>query len=140
MYSVNDPNPYLVLTSTLFIIPAFIAGYYKFWLESSACILISFISSIHHAYRTNYTYILDQLACYYLAYVFYMTCAKLNVRYAWYIGVGYSITVYNIGKLFNILTWDPDYIISTLWHISMHIFILYMIMYVLFKKISHIID
>ena len=129
--NIEQPNIYLVISSSLFIIPSILAAYHKLWLEYSACILITLISSLHHSIRSIYTYILDQFACYYLGAVFYIICKKLNILYIWFFGIGYSITVYNIGKLFNIMAWDTNFYISTVWHISMHLVILFTIIFVI---------
>jgi hypothetical protein len=131
---INLPNAYLVITSSLFIIPTTLAAYYRLWLEYSSCILLALISSVHHSTRSNITFVLDQFACYYLAYVFYLSSKKIKKLYIWMIGVSYSISVYNIGKIFNIMSWDKNYYVATLWHISMHLVILILTIYVINKN------
>lgn len=111
----------LVISSTIFILPTIISVYNKLWLEFSACIYITIISSIHHYIRNNITSILDKLGCYYLTYVCYVSAKRVNKLYIWAFAAIYSLCVYNIAYFFNILAWNPDINIALMWHISMHL-------------------
>jgi hypothetical protein len=134
MEIIDQPNPYLVLSSILFIIPATLAAYKNLWSEYFACIIITLISSIHHATRLTITSYLDKIACYYLTYIFYISSKKINKLYIWIIGAGYSIIVYNVGYIFNMMAWNKVYYISTLWHISMHLVVLFLCLHILINK------
>jgi hypothetical protein len=134
MEIIYQPNPYLVLSSILFIIPATLAAYKKLWVEYIACIFITLISSIHHATRLPITYFLDKIACYYLIYIFYISSKKINKIYIWMIGAAYGLIVYHISYIFNIMIWNEVYYISTLWHVSMHLVIIFLCTYILINN------
>jgi len=118
-----QPNPYLIATSLMFIIPASYAAYTKYW---SACLVLTYltlVSTIYHATKNNYLFYLDQTAC--IIYALYTMCQsyKYGLIYVWYVGTGFTVIVYYGGYLTQSLVYSPNLLVATICHAMMHLIV-----------------
>ena len=125
-----QPNPYLVATSLLFFIPMTNAAYYRQWLSYSASLFLMLASSIYHATKHPTLLIVDKVACYYLT----ATNMYFAIQNGHFLipasGCAYCTLVFHIGYLSRRFVYDDDKAISLRWHISMHLVVLFAVLYV----------
>ena len=126
---VPQPNPYLVFTSLLFVIPTTTTAYYRQWILYSSSLALTLSSSIYHATKYQPILILDKLACYYLT--------ATNLYYAVQHGVLpvpvfaslYVCVVFHYGHYYKCFMFTDDKRESLAWHISMHIVVMFAVLY-----------
>lgn len=113
-------NPYLVVSSLLFLVPTTYAAYTRIWSAYAVLLYITAVSSLYHATKNEKLFYLDQTACIlYAAYSGYQLY-KNNVIYVWYFSAGFSILVYYGGYLTNSMVYSPNIVIATMCDIMMH--------------------
>jgi hypothetical protein len=118
-----NPNPYLVGTSLLFIVPASYAAYTRFW---SACAVLTYlmtVSSIYHATKNNYLFYLDQTACILYALYTMHQSYKHGLIYVWYVGTGFTVLVYYGGYLTQSLVYSRNLVVATVCYGVMHLMV-----------------
>ena len=115
------PNPHLVGTSLLFIIPATMNAVYRQWLLYSLSILLCLASSMYHATKYPPLLIIDKVACYVLASTNVYYSIKYNVSLIPILACLYCIIVFHCGYLTNSFVFAENKMESLGWHMSMHL-------------------
>ena len=115
------PNPHLVGTSLLFIIPATMNAAYRQWLLYSLSILMCLSSSIWHATKYPPLLIVDKVACYVLATTNVYYSIKYNVSLIPILACVYCVIVFHCGYLTNSFVFAENKMESLGWHMSMHL-------------------
>ncbi len=119
-----EPNPYLVGSSLLFLIPTTMAAIYRQWPMYFALLYISFISSLYHATKYKYLLPFDYIGCYVLLYTLYQETSKLGYLLHFKIGSGSCAILFWGGYLTNHLTWSDNKIEASLSHLVMHFIVI----------------
>lgn len=115
------PNPHLIGTSLLFIVPATMNAVYRQWLLYSLSILMCLASSIYHATKYPPLLIVDKVACYFLASTNVYYSIKYKVSLIPILACVYCIIVFHCGYLTNSFVFAENKVESLRWHISMHL-------------------
>jgi hypothetical protein len=122
MTGVLLPNPILVASSLLFIIPVAMA---KDWAVFNVSMFLALISSMYHATKNLTLFWVDQVAVYiYVIYISY----RLNMigkNLEWFIPILYSTIVYHIGYLNKRFIWSTNPMEANISHVSMHLSAVY---------------
>ena len=124
-----QPNPYLVCTSLLFVVPTTTTAYYRQWVPYSASMFLMLASSIYHATKYQPILIVDKVACYYLT--------ATNLYYATQHGVItvpvlaslYCMLVFHYGHYTRTFVFAEDKQEALGWHISMHLVVMLAVLY-----------
>lgn len=125
----HQPNPYLVFTSLLFIVPMTTSAYYRQWGVYSSTVLMGFASSIYHATKHPTLLLVDKAACYYLTAVNLYFSASHDRIIVPLIGCLYCCIVFYYGYLTNQFVYYPDKSKALPWHISMHLVVVLAVVY-----------
>ena len=120
-----EPNPYLVCSSLLFIIPTTAGAYYRQWNMYLTFLLITIISSLYHATKNKYLIIIDYFACYNIVYVMYYQTAKIGQTQNYLIWTGACGILFWGGYLTKRLVFSPDTIENNISHVSMHLIVVF---------------
>ena len=123
MFYHQDPNPFLVASSFLFLIPMQLAAPLKLWTTQAVFWNLILSSASYHATKNRALFYIDQVACYAL-----VAC---SIKDGYYGGNGtLSMTVsinlacaylYYYGYTYQCLIWSPDYRVATAAHMGMHL-------------------
>jgi hypothetical protein len=127
--ATRQPNPYLVFTSLLFIVPTTTTAYYRQWIPYSASLGLTLASSIYHATKYQPLLIVDKLACYYLT--------ATNLYYALQNGLVavpvsaslYCLLVFFYGHSYKRFVFAENKQEALAWHISMHLVVMLSVLY-----------
>jgi len=124
-----QPNPWLVGTSLLFVIPTTVNAYYRQWVPYSASMFLMIASSLYHATKYQPILILDKLACYYLtvANLYYMV--QHGVITVPISATIYCIYVFQYGYYVKSFVFAEDKQEALAWHISMHLIVILAVVY-----------
>jgi hypothetical protein len=125
----NPPNPYLVATSLLFVVPTTTMAYYRQWWPYSTTLFLTLASSLYHATKYQPLLIVDKTACYLLT-VVHMYYAHCHGFYAVPMtGIAYCGLVFTYGNAAKRFVFDPCRTTALRWHISMHLVVLFAVLY-----------
>lgn len=121
---MKKPNPYLVCSSVMFIIPATMGAYYRQWNIYFTFIFITLISSLYHSTKNRYLIIIDYAACYNIVYVLYRQSAAINQLLNFSIWCGVCAVIFWGGYLTNRFIFSPNMIEKNITHVSMHLIVI----------------
>jgi hypothetical protein len=125
----NPPNPYLVATSLLFVIPTTTMAYYGQWWLYSTTLFLTLASSLYHATKYQPLLIVDKTACNLLT-VVHMYYAHSHGIYAVPMtGIAYCGLVFTYGNAAKRFVFDPCRTTALRWHMSMHLVVLFAVLY-----------
>lgn len=113
-------NPYLILSSTSFIIPVTLTAYNHQWLAYSASLFILMSSLLWHSTKHPTYLIIDQTMCYYLTSVYLYYAARYGILYVGIPISTYSFIIYHYGHYTKSLAWSPDTDQANMWHSTIH--------------------
>ena len=125
----SQPNPYLVFTSLLFVIPTTTAAYYRQWIPYSASLAITLASSIYHATKYRPILIVDKMACYYLTATNLYFATKHGLIVVPVSASLYCILVFFYGHYYKRFVFAQDKQEALAWHISMHLVVMVSVLY-----------
>jgi uncharacterized integral membrane protein len=121
----DDPrlkgNPWLVLTSTTFLIPATLFAIQGNWLLYASNLAVVTVATVYHASKWPQLYYVDVFTA--------LQLATLHSLYAlqkgfWYVpvpGILYSLLMFVYGHQNKQFVWHPTLTHSTIWHMTMHL-------------------
>lgn len=122
-----EPNPYLVCSSLLFVIPTTMGAYYRQWNIYFTFLLMTLISSLYHATKNQYLVIVDYSACYNIVYVMYYQTSKIGHRTNYFIYSGACAACAVLfwgGYLTNHLVFSADPFEKNVSHVTMHLIVI----------------
>jgi len=118
------PNPYLVVSSTLFVIPTTLAANYRFWNIYAIFLYITIVSSLYHATKYPPLLYLDYPGCYTVILVLGYETYKVNkfTEFALY----YSVCgiLFWGGYFTKRLVFSENQIEQTVSHLTMHLIVI----------------
>lgn len=120
-----EPNPYLVCSSLLFIVPTTMGAYYRQWNLYLTFLLITIISSLYHATKNKYLIIIDYAACYNIVYVMYYQTAKIGQTQNYLIWTGACGMLFWGGYLTKRLVHSPNITEKNISHVLMHLIVVF---------------
>jgi hypothetical protein len=124
-----QPNPYLVCSSLLFVIPTTMGAYYRQWNMYFTFLFIMIISSLYHATKNKYLIIIDYIACYNIVYVMYYQTAKINQTQNYIIWCGACGVLFWGGYVTKRLVHSPNMIEKNISQVFMHLIVIFSGMY-----------
>jgi len=118
-----EPNPYLVASSVLFIIPTTMSAYNRHWLLYSIFLYMSLVSSIYHATKYKPLLYLDYPGCYALVLITgYENWKSGRVLY-WIAGTSTCGILFWGGWCSGRLIFSTDSLEKNISHAGMHLFV-----------------
>jgi hypothetical protein len=126
MFYHQDPNPYLFLSSLLFLLPMYAARpIQELWMTRAALGGLVVASASYHATKNGTLYYIDQAAVFALF--------LRSIIDGW-LGGGRCLTIalavngtcgylYYYGRVTQGLIWSPDFFVATASHLSMHLIV-----------------
>jgi hypothetical protein len=115
-----NPNPWLVATSTTFLLPATLFAYKGIWHLYYSNIAVVAVSAIYHATKLTPLYYIDVATANTLAILHTLWAIEKGVGFVPVPGILYSLLMFWIGHQNREFIWHPDITYATLWHMSMH--------------------
>jgi len=119
-----EPNPYLVGSSLLFVIPTTMGAYYKQWDLYMTFLFITLISSLYHATKNKYLLSIDYIACYNIVYVLYYTTQTIGYTYTYILSSGSCAFLFWGGYLTNRFIFSDNKIEKNISHVGLHLIVL----------------
>lgn len=113
-------NPWLVLTSTTFLIPATLFALQGNWLLYASNLAVVTVATVYHASKWPQLYYVDVATALQLAVAHSLYALQKG---SWTIpvpGILYSLLMFVYGHQNKQFVWHPSLTQSTLWHMSMH--------------------
>ncbi len=126
MFYHQDPNPYLFLSSLLFLLPMYAAQpIQELWLTRAALGGLVCASASYHATKNGTLYYIDQAA----VFVLFLRSIIDGLR-----GGGGCLTIafavngtcgylYYYGRVTQGLIWSPNFFVATASHVCMHLLV-----------------
>jgi hypothetical protein len=127
MFYHQDPNPYLFLSSLLFLLPMYAAQpIQELWMTRAVLGGLVIASTSYHATKNSTLYYIDQAAVFALFLRSIIDGLKggrgcLTIALA---VNGTCCYLYYYGRLHQGLIWSPDFFVATASHISMHLIVI----------------
>jgi hypothetical protein len=118
-----EPNPYLVGSSLLFVIPTTMGAYYRQWDLYFTFLFITLISSLYHATKNKYLLCIDYVACYNIVYVLYYNTRNIGYTYYYMIGTSSCAVLFWGGYLTNHFIFSTHKFERNVTHIGMHLIV-----------------
>ena len=125
----KPPNPDLVFTSLLFVIPTTTTAYYRQWWPYSTTLFLTLASSLYHATKYPPLLIVDKIACYTLTAVHLYYAYSHGIYAIPLTGSAYCALVFIYGQAANRFVFDPCPTTALRWHMSMHLAVLLSVLY-----------
>ncbi len=118
----NQPNPYLVLSSLLYIVPLYAANQANIQIAKSAFSLLLPASIAYHATRHPIIYYIDQVGVYSVVVGSWIDGYNGGQISSFYAILSNIISFYLFfwGKMTGTLIWSNSYFISTTSHALLH--------------------
>ena len=119
-----NPNPWLVATSTTFLLPATLFAYRGIWHLYYINIAVVAFSGIYHATKLTPLFYIDVATANILAVLHTLWAIENGIGLVPVPGILYSILMFWIGHQYRQFIWHPNIAYATLWHMSMHMAVL----------------
>jgi hypothetical protein len=122
-----QPSPYLVLTSLIYLFPAYKAYLLgELYLLASLLCLSTTSVIVHITYDTT-ALLFDRIAIVnYVGYgIFLSSDFSPKLFHTTFFPLVYAIYVHGIGSVYSIYCFDPDWYVQQFWHGLIHIFSAY---------------
>ena len=120
-YNNYKPTPWLVVTSTTFLIPATLFALQGNWLLYASNLAVVAISTVYHASKWPQLYYIDIVMANQLAVLHTLYAIQKGFWYVPMPGILYSLLIYVYGQQNKQFVWDSSYEVATPWHMSMHL-------------------
>jgi len=116
-----SPNPWLVATSTTFLIPATLFALQGNWLLYASNLAVVTVATVYHASKWPQLYYVDVATANQLAILHTLYAIQKGVWYVPMPGILYSLLMFVYGHNYGCFVWHSSYEVATAWHISMHL-------------------
>ena len=120
-YNNYSPNPWLVATSTTFLIPATLFAIQGNWLLYASNLAVVTVATVYHASKWNLLYYVDVATANQLAFLHTLYAIQQGYGYIPLPGILYSMLMFIYGHKYRCFVWDPSYEVATAWHMTMHV-------------------
>jgi hypothetical protein len=117
----NKSNPWLVLTSTTFLIPATLFALQGNWLLYASNLAVVTVATVYHASKWNLLYYVDVATANQLAFLHTLYAIQQGYGHIPLPGILYSMLMFIYGHKYRCFVWDPSYEVATAWHMTMHV-------------------
>ena len=122
---IDDPrlksNPWLVLTSTTFLIPATLFALQGNWLLYASNLAVVTVATVYHASKWPQLYYVDVFTALQLAILHSLYALQKGIWYVPVPGILYSLLMFVYGHQNKQFVWHPTLTHSTIWHMTMHL-------------------
>ena len=118
-----EPNPYLVVSSILFVIPTTMSAYKRKWLLYGTYIYITIISSIYHATKYQPLLYLDYPGCYAIVIVTAYENWKTGRVLHWILATFMCGVLFWGGWVSNRFVFSPNQFEKNISHVGMHLIV-----------------
>lgn len=116
-----EPNPYLTLSSILFIIPTTMSAYNRQWNLYATFLFLTIVSSLYHATKYQPLLYLDYPGCYLVVLVTGYENWKNGRTIFWMKSCSLCCILFWGGWIFNSLIFSKDNIEKNVSHVGMHV-------------------
>ena len=135
----TTPEPLLVLTGMLYLIPAWIGWESGFHPSALSSLFLAFTSMSFHWFRTDWLFYLDVIAIFIYSlfglHSSYKAGVASNALYVFVIG--YAVFVYIVGQQYSILAFDPEWNTQQFFHGLIHVFCCYAFVHSYQKRLEN---
>lgn len=118
------PQPLLVFSGLLYLIPGYIAYKKQNTYTCASSIILAFTSVGFHGTRHEYFFVIDAIAM--LNYVFHGASRAYFLtekeQFVVWFSIVYGFVTHIFGKKYNVLSFDPNWNLQMFFHSLIHIF------------------
>jgi hypothetical protein len=118
-----EPNPFLVGTSVLFVIPTTLAAYHRQWHLYAPFLFMSIISSVYHATKYRPLLYLDYPGCYWVLITLGVETYKIGQFHFFMLFSGMCGFLFWGGYLLERFVHSPEIVEKTFSHMLMHMIV-----------------
>jgi len=120
---IMNPNPYLTISSVLFIIPTTMSAYKRQWLLYSIFLYMTIVSSIYHATKYQPLLYLDYPGCYGVVFITGYENWKTGRMFHWTVGTSICGILFWGGWMTGHFIFSEDSLEKNISHVGMHLFV-----------------